>query len=84
MDRGKYNPADIRTLYTLNNLSNDQNICILNTYETFGNKKSSIASNALVSNDPNMYMLLPPEMRNNVQPVLPDINGENVLPDRNR
>jgi hypothetical protein len=27
---------------------------------------------------------LPPEMRNNVQTFLPDINGENVLPDRNR
>jgi len=76
MDRGNIAPYSF--------IPGEAYISLLNTYETFGKKKSSIASNAMVTNDPNMYMLLPPEMRNNVQPVLPDINGEPVLPDRNR
>jgi hypothetical protein len=73
MDRGNYNPADINSSYMLNDLANAGN---LNTCGNFGKKKSGITSNSLVlstTNEQNMYMLLPPEMRNNIQ----DINRQN-------
>jgi hypothetical protein len=66
MDRGNNKPADINSSYMLNDLANAGN---LNTFYNFGKKKSGIASNALVlptTNDGNMYMLLPQEMRNDI------------------
>lgn len=73
MDKGNYSPADINSSYMLNDLSTSGN---LNTFCNIGKKKSGIASNSLVlltTNEQNMYMLLPPEMRNNIQ----NINRQN-------
>ena len=89
MDRGNIAPAPVSlTTYELNALTDSMtngSLYLLNTYNTFGKKKPCIASNAfeLTSHEyqnqgqtqgQDMYMLLPPEMRNNVQPVLSDIN----------
>lgn len=82
MDRGNIAPAPVSmTMYNPNDLQtiSNSNIYLLNTYHTFGKKKSYIASNAfdLTSREnlgQDMFMLLPPEMRNNVQTFLPNIN----------
>jgi hypothetical protein len=56
-------------------ITTNNNIYILNTYETFGKKRRVVSSNALElpsrgNEDQNMYMLLPPAMNMQLPPEM--------------